>query len=82
MRGGGSRWRDMRGRGVGEDGHATHLCSTVNLIVTWFQFPLILQQREQANIVNDNIATVILPTLRTDLKAGDNITCYGHATHL
>ena len=56
--GGGSSMKE-RVEGVGEDGHATHLCSTV---VTSFQFPLILQQREQAN---KNIATNILPTLRT-----------------
>ena len=62
--GGGSSMKE-RVEGVGEDGHATHLCSTV---VTSFQFPLILQQREQAN---KNIATNILPTLCTNLRAGD-----------
>ena len=65
--GGGSSVKE-RVEGVGEDSHATHLCSTV---VTSFHFPLILQQREQANIVNENIATDILPTHRTDQRAGD-----------
>jgi hypothetical protein len=30
-----------------------------------------LMEREQANVVNKNIATDVLPTLRTNLRAGD-----------
>ena len=36
---------------------------------------LILQAREQANVVNEDIATDILPTLRTYQRAGDKASC-------